>query len=195
MDFEAHLCVPSKAGCCLQKHHKGAGTPPVRSQCSTGESTTIGDAWWAPCPRKHWTKPPPLGDLFFLVPYQTSFCLQTPEGIRQFINPGPNSQRIPNPIAVAQKGPKFRDFSLPGYQSSPISLLWAESCSSSPRNRPSPQSGSPDTNISSTQGQTPTTNWRIKQDTTINMTILLKYTYEYKLMIMWIKFTVCKQIY
>lgn len=43
--------------------------------------------------------------------------------------------------------------------------------------------------------QTPATNWRIKPDTTINMTTLLKYTYEYKLMIIWIKFTVCKQIY
>lgn len=41
----------------------------------------------------------------------------------------------------------------------------------------------------------PSTNWRIKADTTINMTTLLKYTYEYKFMIMWIKFTVCKQIY
>jgi len=49
--------------------------------------------------------------------------------------------------------------------------------------------------IAPVPGQTPTTNWRIKQDTTINMTTLLKYTYEYKLMIIWIKFTVCKQIY
>lgn len=104
MDFEAHLCVPalSKAGCCLQKHHKGAGTHPEGPSTAHGREPGLGvqaptqGMLGEPCPWKHRTSTS-FGNPFLLVPYQTSFCLQAPEklAVHKPTHKTPRESQIP----------------------------------------------------------------------------------------------------